>query len=82
MIDYKEANKLVMELHKNSKVTSTMDAGNKFIISLVPNNLKKGEFVLDGFFSVDKKTGKVNEYSPVMDTEEFKRAMKNVVYKG
>lgn len=82
MLTYEEANKLVLDQHKDCKVTSTMDAGKKFLISLKPNSFREDQFVLDGYFSVDKLTKEVKEYSPVMDPEEFKAAMKKVVYRG
>lgn len=82
MLTYEEANKLVLEKHKDAHVTCTMDAGKKFIIALKPNSYDNDKFVLDGTFAVDKLTKKVSEYSPVMDPEEFKAAMKRVVYKA
>ena len=82
MLTYKEANNLVEKKYKNSHVSLTMDLGKKFIIALEPNNLKKGTTSLDSFFSVDKQFGIVKEYSPVMDPEEFKKALKRVVYRA
>lgn len=81
MLTYEEANSLVLKRHRDCKVTSTMDAGNSFIITLRPNYFREDQIVLDGFFRVDKRTKQISEYSPVMDPEEFKKAMKNVVYK-
>lgn len=82
MLTYEEANELVLREHKDAHVNQTFDAGKKYIIDLEPNNLKSGVTSLDGFFAVDKLTKKVSEYSPVMDPEEFKAAMKKVVYKA
>lgn len=81
MLTFEEANKLVLKDHKDAHINQTFDAGKKFIIDLEPNNLKEGVTSLDGFFSVDKVSGEVKEYSPVMDPEEFKNAMKHIVYK-
>ena len=80
MIGFKEANELLLKQHKDCMVTSTMDAGDKYIIALVPNSFSKDQFVLDGLFSVNKKTGEIKEYSPVMDPKEYKTAMKHEVY--
>lgn len=80
MISYKEANELLLSNHKDSIVISTMDAGDKFIIAIEPNNLKKGQYVLDALFTVNKRTKEIKEYSPVMDPKEYKEAMKHEVY--
>lgn len=80
MLTYEEANKILLEHHKDSHVTCTMDAGKKFIIMLKPNSYKEDQVVLDNTFTVDKLTKEISEYSPVMDPEEFKAAMNKVVY--
>lgn len=82
MLTYKEANSLIEKKYKDSHASVTMDLGKKFIIALEPNNLKKGITSLDSFFSVNKQTGNIKEYSPVMDPEEFKKALKRVVYRS
>lgn len=82
MLTYEEANELVLKKYKDSHVNQTLDAGKVFIIDLEPNGLKAGTISLDGFFAVDKLTKEVSEYSPVMKPEEFKVALKKVVYKS
>ena len=82
MISYKEAGQLVLNKYdKNSSVISVLDAGSSWIVSIAPKNLSKGEYVLDANFKVNKLTGKVSEYSTVMNPEEFKKALKLEVYK-
>ena len=80
-MDFKEAGNLVIKEYSEGIVEAVMDSGNSFIVSIIPKNLKDGDMSLDSFFKVDKKTKKVSEYSPVMDPEEFKKALKNIVYK-
>lgn len=79
---YEEAIKSVLSKHKGCKCTSVLDMKSKFIVSIQPNNWNPGEMLLDPYFSVDKKTGKVSEWTPIMDPEGFKNALATgVVYK-
>ena len=47
-----------------------------FVFSLRPDKWPKDEVLMDPFFKVSA-SGKVTEYSPVMDPEEFKEGMKD-----
>lgn len=79
---YEEAIKSVLSKHKDCKCTSVLDMKSKYIVSIQPNNWNPGEMLLDPYFSVDKKTGKVSEWTPIMDPEGFKNALATgVVYK-
>lgn len=79
---YDEAIKNVLSKHKNCKCTSVLDMNNIFVVSIQPNDWKPGEMLLDPYFSVEKKTGKVSEWSPIMDSKGFKQALASgVVYK-
>lgn len=80
-MDFKEAGNIVAKEYPDGIVSAIMEIDNSFIICLIPKNLKPGDISLDSFFKVDKKTKKISEYSPVMDPEEFKKALKNIVYK-
>ena len=77
----KNAGDLVLKEYKDGVVSAIMELDNAFIVCLIPKNLKDGDISLDSFFKVEKSSGKVSEYSPVMDPEEFKKALKNIVYK-
>ena len=79
---YQEAIKSVLSKHKDCKCTSVLDMNNIFVVSIQPNNWKQDEILLDPYFSVDKKTGKVSEWTPIMDPEGFKKALvSGVVYR-
>lgn len=79
---YREAIKKVLSKHKDCKCTSVLDMNNIFVVSIQPNDWNPGEMLLDPYFSVDKKTGKVSEWTPIMDPEGFKEALASgVVYK-
>ena len=80
IMDAKNAGNLVLKECKNATISTIMELNNSFIVCIVPNNLKDGDISLDSFFKVEKSSGKVSEYSPVMDPEEFKKALKNIVY--
>ena len=77
-IVYAEAKKIIETnpLFKNSEILSAMRLSDGFLFSMKPKNT---EGVLDGFFKVTN-TAKLEEYSPVMNPQEFKEAMKNIVY--
>lgn len=78
---YEEAIKNVLSKHKDCKCTSVLDMKNAFVVSIEPKNWKQDEMLLDPYFSVDKKTGKVSEWTPIMDPEGFKQAVASgVVY--
>ena len=79
---YREAIKKVLSKHKDCKCTSVLDMKSIFVVSIQPNNWNPGEMLLDPYFSVEKKTGTVSEWTPVMDPEGFKEALASgVVYK-
>lgn len=79
---FKEAMDRVLSGHKDCKVITVLEFSDKFVVSIQPKNWNPDEIILDPYFSVDKKTGKVSEWSPIMDPEGFKKALKDgVVYK-
>lgn len=79
---YEDAIKKVLSTHKGCKCTSVLDMNNMFVVSIQPKNWNSGEMLLDPYFSVDKKTGKVSEWTPIMDPEGFKKALvSGIVYK-
>ena len=79
---YEEAIKKVLLKHKDCKCTSVLDMNSVFVVSIQPKKWNPGEMLLDPYFSVDKKSGKVSEWTPIMDPEGFKKALASgVVYK-
>lgn len=79
---YEEAIKKVLSKHKDCKCTSVLDMKSMFVVSIQPSKWNPNEMLLDPYFSVDKKTGKVSEWTPVMNPEGFKKALASgVVYK-
>lgn len=79
---YEEAIKKVLSKHKDCKCTSVLDMKNAFVVSIEPKNWKQDEILMDPFFAVNKKTGAVSEWTPIMDPEGFKEALASgVVFK-
>lgn len=76
---YERAKNIILNKYKDSVVLSAFDTPSGYIFSIQPKTCKKNEYILDGFFKVIKATGKIEEYSPVKDPEDFKRARKNRV---
>lgn len=77
-MDVNEAKKIILSKYKDSEIVSIMKLRNGYLFSIKPKNWKDGDILLDPFFKVDNN-GNLSEYSPVMDPEEFKEAMRNVI---
>ena len=79
---YIEAMQIVLSKHKDSKVTSVMDIKDDFVVAIQPKDWDPEEILLNPFYAVNKKTGKVRETSPSLDPEGFREGFKHgVVYK-
>lgn len=79
---YIEAMNIVLSKHKDSKVMSVMDIKDDFVVAIQPKDWNPEEVLLNPFYAVNKKTGKVRETSPSHDPEGFREGFKNgVVYK-
>lgn len=78
-MNIEQAKVIIEKKHPESRVISGMDFPDKFVFSIVPKKEKDASRLMDPFFSVDKKTGKVSEFSPIMDIENFRKNIKNPV---
>lgn len=81
MVTFLDAKKLITSKYQNKEITEAIDVGDKYVFTLYPKNYNKGELLLDPYYSVDKATGSVNEYSPLFGMEKFKEATKHPLYK-
>ena len=63
-------------------VNSVLDLGSYYVANMVPKNMPKDEFFIDGLFKFDKKTGKVSPFCIEMDREKYLKALKNPFYLG
>lgn len=82
MLSVKDAQLAILKEYDDSIVSLVMDPKKDFyIVAIEPKNLKKGDISLDSYFKVNKNTGKIDEYSCVMDPKEFGVALNNIVYK-
>ena len=80
-ITVEQAKHIVLKKYSDSIVNSVMVIPSGYVVNIQPKNWKKNDTLLGGYFKVSKTDGKMSEYSPVMDPEEFKKALNNVVYK-
>ena len=78
-LQYAQAKRIILDAYPDSVVTSGMNLPNGYLFSIQPKDWNEEEILLDPFFKVDGSTGAVTEYSPVMDPEEFKQALQNVI---
>jgi hypothetical protein len=74
---YNSARNVILNKFKDSEIMCAMFIPNGFLFSIKPK--RTSDYVLDGFFTVDY-SGSVKEYSPVMNPDEFKTAMKNIIF--
>lgn len=79
-ITVENAKNIVLDRFPDSIVNSVMDLPSDYLVSIQPKKWDENKILLDPFFKVSKKDGSVREYSPVMDPEEFKKALQNVLY--
>ncbi len=54
-----------------------IDSG--YIFSIEPKEMSDNKYVLGGFYKIERMTGEITGYSPVMNPEEFKNALNNPV---
>ena len=74
MLSPKDCSLKLLGVYKDSIILSCYDDTDKLIYSIEPKN---GLKVLDAFFSVNKKTGKIEEYAYLNDLSHFKNLLKN-----
>lgn len=61
-----EAERKALDYKKNSKVKSTKEFDNYYVVSTVPNTYKPSEgLYIGGAIKVDKKTGNCVPYNPL-----------------
>ena len=76
-IDYAVARKKILDKHKDSEILCAMRMKDGYLFSIKPKTIK--DYILDGFYKVTDD-GKIEEYAPVMNPEEFGEAMNHIVY--
>lgn len=74
--NYEIAKNRILTRFKTSNIICAMRMKDGFLFSIKPKNAK--DYVLDAFFKVDNN-GNITDYSPVMNPEEFKEAMNNII---
>lgn len=63
-------------------VNSVLDLGSYYVVNMVPKNMPKDDFFIDGLFKCDKETGKISPFNIQMDREKYFKALKNPFYLG
>lgn len=75
---YKQASEIVLKKYPDSDIIGAFKLSDGYLFSMKPKSWSREDYVLDGFFKVSSD-GTMSEYSPVMDPEEFKEALKNEI---
>lgn len=79
MLDVKDAARKLLKEYSGMKITKAYDHDDKYVFSIMPKNADVNKGWIDGFQSVDKRSGEINPYSPIMDKEGFKKALKHPI---
>lgn len=80
---YEEALSIVNGKVKDSVVVLAFRVKAGIVFSMRPRSWTKEQLIMDPFFLVEERTGKVKEYAPLLDLAEFKDAIvNNVLYKA
>lgn len=70
MVSLKKAMSIAEKNVPNFKVKNVSENSAFFVINMIPKNIEKsgifGEY-MDSSFKVDKKTGKIETYNPLLD---------------
>lgn len=79
---YEFVNNAIQKSKEFSDVTieSILDFPSVYCVSYSMGKAPKGDFYIDCFLSVDKKSGKVNEFNPISDMKSFKKASEDPIY--
>ena len=78
--DVKNLKSAVERNMKNYVLDMVLDFGSAYVIAINEKGLPEDEHLTDPFYLVDKKTGKLSGFSPMMDIEKFKKEIKNPLY--
>lgn len=79
-MDHVRAEKIILQKYPDSIVNCCLKVPGGYVFGIQPKNWDVNDTLLGGYFKVSNIDGKLTEYSPVMDPEEFKNAMKKPVY--
>lgn len=60
---------------------TVMDAGDSYIVALTKENLPKDAYVMDSTYECMKKDGSIKPFIVGLNTDKYKKALKNIVYK-
>jgi len=63
-------------------INSILDLDSYYVVNMVPKNMSKDDFFIDGLFKCDKETGKISPFCVEMDREKYLKALKNPFYLG
>lgn len=75
-----ETVKKIIKMFDKHLVLSILESPNNYIVSICDKDADL-DSVTDSIYAVDKKTAKVSEFSYFSKPEEYKEALKNVLYK-
>lgn len=67
--------------YKNVIIESILDFGDKYCVAYSPKQTRNGEGYVDSFLSVNKRSGEVGVFNPLMDVSMFRKVATSPVYK-
>jgi hypothetical protein len=80
---FNDAKQTILRRFRDSNITLAFEINSGFVFSIKPKNWSKDDAILDAFFLVNKTNGRIYEYSPLLNPDEFKHAIYNrVLYRA
>ena len=76
MISHEKAKELVLKSRPGRVIDAAYRLPDGYLFAAVPKGLAEDDYVFDAFSKV-AAGGTIEEYSPVLNPEEFKKALKN-----
>lgn len=61
-------------------IESILDFPSLYCVAYSPKKPPAGDFYVDSFLAVNKKSGDVKPYNPLLDRDSFDKASQNPVY--
>lgn len=65
---------------KGAIIESILDFPSLYCVAYSPKKPPVNDYYVDSFLAVDKKSGKVKPYNPLLDRDSFKKSYENPIY--
>ena len=77
-MEFKAAKTAILKKYEGSQILQALDTPSAYVFALKPKGIDRS-LVNDNFYSVDKKSGKIAEWSIFLHPEEYTEAVKHPI---